>query len=138
MAGAFTTFVNKGLWAEPIFVTRIEDKNGNVLEDFTAKRKYDQVFSEEKAYIVYKMMRGVINHGTGSRIFRYGITQPVAGKTGTTNGNADGWFMGVTTDLVTATWVGGEDPSVRFPNTNFGQGANSALPIFAYFIHICR
>lgn len=134
MAGAFTTFVNKGLWAEPIFVTRIEDKNGNVLEDFTAKRKYDQVFSEEKAYIVYKMMRGVINHGTGSRIFRYGITQPVAGKTGTTNGNADGWFMGVTTDLVTATWVGGEDPSVRFPNTNFGQGANSALPIFAYFI----
>jgi penicillin-binding protein 1A len=134
MASAFTTFVNKGFWVEPTYLTRIEDKNGNILEEF-APKKIEQVLSEEKAYAIFKMLEGVVNRGTGIRLrYRYKVEGTVAGKTGTTQNNADGWFMGLTKNLVTATWVGGEDQSIRFRSTAYGQGANMALPIFANFI----
>ncbi len=134
MASAFTTFVNKGFWVEPTYITRIEDKNGNVLEEFSPK-KINQVLNEEKAYVVFKMLQKVVDGGTGIRLrYKYKINGAIGGKTGTTQNNADGWFMGVTKDLVTATWVGGDDQSVRFRSTKYGQGAHAALPIFAYFI----
>jgi penicillin-binding protein 1A len=134
MAGAFTTFVNRGLWIEPTYLTRIEDKNGNVLAEFTEK-KHDQILSEEKAYLTYRMLEGVVNHGTAARLrYRYGLQGSLGGKTGTTQGNADGWYMGVSTDLVCAAWVGGDDPSIRFRTMAAGQGASSALPIYAYFM----
>ena len=138
MASAFTTFVNKGFWVEPTYITRIEDKNGNVLEEFSPK-KINQVLNEEKAYVIFKMLQRVVDGGTGQRLrYKYGIHGAIGGKTGTTQNNADGWFMGVTKDLVTATWVGGDDQSVRFRSTRYGQGAHAALPIFAYFIKAAK
>lgn len=138
MASAFTTFVNKGFWVEPTYITRIEDKNGNVLEEFSPK-KINQVLNEEKAYVVFKMLQKVVDGGTGQRLrYKYGINGAIGGKTGTTQNNADGWFMGVTKDLVTATWVGGDDQSIRFRSTKYGQGAHAALPIFAYFIKAAK
>jgi len=134
MASAFTTFLNKGLWIEPSYLVRIEDKNGNLLAEFT-DQKHDQILSEEKAYLVFKMLEGVVNGGTASRLrYRYNLTGSIGGKTGTTQGNADGWFMGASRDLVCASWVGGDDPSIRFRTMAQGQGASSALPIYAYFM----
>ncbi|MCO6495730.1 MAG: transglycosylase domain-containing protein [Bacteroidetes bacterium] len=134
MASAFSVFANKGNWIEPTFLTRIEDKNGNVLAEF-APKKINQVLTEEKAYTIFKFLEGVVNFGTGARLRgRYKIEGTIGGKTGTTQSNSDGWFMGVTRDLVTATWVGCDSRAVRFRSTSLGQGANSALPIFANFI----
>jgi penicillin-binding protein 1A len=134
MASAFTTFVNKGFWIEPTYLTRIEDKNGKVLAEFSPD-KINQVLNEEKAYVIFKMLEKVVDGGTGQRLrYKYGIKGAIGGKTGTTQNNADGWFMGVTRDLVTATWVGGDDQSIRFRSTKYGQGAHAALPIFAYFL----
>jgi penicillin-binding protein 1A len=134
MASAFTTFLNKGLWIEPSYLVRIEDKNGNLLAEFT-DQKHDQILSEEKAYLIFKMLEGVVNGGTASRLrYRYNLTGSIGGKTGTTQGNADGWFMGASRDLVCASWVGGDDPSIRFRTMAQGQGASSALPIYAYFM----
>ncbi|MCZ2129144.1 MAG: transglycosylase domain-containing protein [Bacteroidia bacterium] len=134
MASAFSVFANKGTWIEPTFITRIEDKNGNVLAEF-APTKINQVLTEEKAYTIFKFLEGAVNYGTGARLRgRYKIAGTIGGKTGTTQSNSDGWFMGVTRDLVTATWVGCDSRAVRFRSTNLGQGANSALPIFANFI----
>ncbi|MBL7812311.1 MAG: transglycosylase domain-containing protein [Bacteroidetes bacterium] len=133
MASAYTAFVNKGLWVEPNFITRIEDKKGNVLEEFNEPR-HDQVLSEEKAYMMFKMLLGVVDFGTGSYLKgKFGVRGSIGGKTGTTQGSADGWFMGVTKNLVCATWVGADDPSVRFRNAWLGQGALMALPIYGYF-----
>ncbi len=133
MVGANSTFANKGRWIEPIFVTRIEDRNGKVLADFTSKT--EEAMSEEKAYIMLALMKGVVNHGTGVRLkYRYKLNMPIAGKTGTTQNNSDGWFMGLTPDLVSGVWVGGEDRSVHFNSTEEGQGASMALPIWAKYM----
>lgn len=132
MVAANATFANKGTYIQPTFITRIEDKNGKVLEEFFPTT--DEVFSEEKAYAMIQLMRGVVDYGTGSRLrFRYNLRNEIAGKTGTTQNNADGWFMGLTPDLVAGCWVGGEERSVHFNSTNEGQGASMALPIWGKF-----
>lgn len=133
MVGANATFANKGTWIEPTFITRIEDKNGKVLADFIPRT--EEVMNEEKSYVMLELMKGVVQGGTGSRLrYRYKLTQPMAGKTGTTQNNSDGWFMGITPDLVTGCWVGGEDRAVHFDRTDQGQGASMALPIFAKYM----
>ncbi len=133
MVGANATFANKGTWIQPTFVTRIEDKNGKVLADFVPKT--EEVLSEEKAYVMIQLMKGVVTSGTGVRLrYRYKLNQPMAGKTGTTQNNSDGWFMGITPDLVSGCWVGGEDRSIHFNTTDLGQGASMALPIFAKYM----
>lgn len=133
MVGANATFANKGTWIEPTYITRIEDKNGKVLADFIPRT--EEVMNEEKSYVMLELMKGVVQGGTGSRLrYRYKLTQPMAGKTGTTQNNSDGWFMGITPDLVTGCWVGGEDRAVHFDRTDQGQGASMALPIFAKYM----
>jgi len=132
MVAANATFANKGTYIQPTFITRIEDKNGKVLEEFFPVT--DEVFSEEKAYAMIQLMRGVVDRGTGSRLrSRFNLRNEIAGKTGTTQNNADGWFMGLTPDLVAGCWVGGEERSVHFNSTNEGQGASMALPIWGKF-----
>lgn len=134
MASAFSVFANKGNWIEPTYLTRIEDKNGNILQEF-GPQQINQVMTEEKAYAMYKFLEGGVNHGTAYRLrFKYKIEGSVGGKTGTTQSNSDGWFVGVTRDLVTATWVGCSSRAVRFRSTSLGQGANTALPIFGLFL----
>jgi penicillin-binding protein 1A len=133
MVGANSTFANQGVWIEPNFITRIEDKNGNVLEEFIPKRV--EAISKETAYLTLNLMKGVVDHGTGSRLrFRYGLANPIAGKTGTTQNNSDGWFMGITPELVSGCWVGCEDRSVHFRSTDLGQGASMALPIWGLYM----
>ncbi|MBA3901067.1 MAG: penicillin-binding protein, partial [Bacteroidetes bacterium] len=133
MVGANSTFANKGVWTEPIFITRIEDKNGNVLKDFIPRQT--EAMSEESAYLTLKLMQGVVESGTGTRLrWRFKLTPPIAGKTGTTQNNSDGWFIGLTPDLVSGVWVGGEDRSIHFRSTHLGQGANMALPIWAIYM----
>lgn len=132
MVAANSTFANKGTYIQPTFITRIEDKNGKVLEEFIPAT--DEVFSEEKAYVMIQLMRGVVDGGTGSRLrSRHKLMNQIAGKTGTTQKNADGWFIGLTPDLVAGAWVGGEDRSVHFNSMVEGQGATMALPIWGYF-----
>ncbi len=132
MVAANATFANKGTYIQPTFITRIEDKNGKVLEEFIPTT--DEVFSEEKAYAMIQLMRGVVDYGTGSRLrSRHKLFNEIAGKTGTTQNNADGWFMGLTPDLVAGCWTGGEERSVHFNSTNEGQGAAMALPIWGKF-----
>ena len=133
MVGANSTFANQGVWVEPTFITRIEDKNGNVLEEFMPRRV--EAISKETAYLTLNLMKGVVDHGTGLRLrFRYGLTAPIAGKTGTTQNNSDGWFMGITPDLVSGVWVGCEDRSAHFRSTDLGQGASMALPIWGLYM----
>ncbi|MEI8137301.1 MAG: transglycosylase domain-containing protein [Bacteroidota bacterium] len=132
MVAANSTFANKGTYIQPTFITRIEDKNGKVLEEFIPTT--DEVFSEEKAYTMIQLMRGVVDGGTGSRLrSRHKLMNQIAGKTGTTQKNADGWFMGITPELVAGAWVGGEDRSVHFNSMVEGQGATMALPIWGKF-----
>jgi penicillin-binding protein 1A len=133
MVGANATFANKGTWIQPTFVTRIEDKNGKVLADFVPST--EEVMSEEKAYVMIQLMKGVVQMGTGTRLrTRFKLNQPTAGKTGTTQNNSDGWFMGITPDLVSGCWVGGEDRAVHFNTTDMGQGASMALPIYGKYM----
>lgn len=133
MVGAYTAFPQKGVRRNPLYVTRIEDSDGNVLAQFQSRVK--EVISEEAAYKMIIMMRGVIDGGTGSRMRRrYNITAPMGGKTGTTNDNSDGWFVGYTPRLCFGAWVGGDERDVHFQSMAIGQGANSALPIAAYFL----
>ena len=133
MVDAYTAFPNKGIRAEPQYVTRIEDANGNVIVNFNAKMH--EILSESTAYKMIYMMRAVVDGGTGSRIRnRYGLRMPMAGKTGTTQNNSDGWFMGYTPSLVSGVWVGGEDRSIHFDNIAEGQGASMALPIWALYM----
>jgi penicillin-binding protein 1A len=134
MVGAFSTYANKGVYTEPIFVTRIEDKHGNILGKFTPRTQ--EAMSEETAYLMVRLMQGVVESGTGARLRgpKYNLTNPIAGKTGTTDNNSDGWFMGITPKLVTGVWVGCEDRSVHFRSTVLGQGANMSLPIWAIYM----
>jgi penicillin-binding protein 1A len=133
MVGAFGTYANKGVYTEPIFITRIEDKHGNILAKFIPHRQ--EAMSEETAYVMLNLMQGVVESGTGARLRgKYNLLNQIAGKTGTTDNNSDGWFMGVTPNLVTGVWVGCEDRSVHFRSTLLGQGANMSLPIWALFM----
>jgi penicillin-binding protein 1A len=133
MVGAMSVFANKGVYIEPSFITRIEDKNGNVLQTFTTKSQ--EAISEETAWLMIQLMKGVVEVGTGVRLrYKYGFDNPIAGKTGTSQNQSDGWFMGITPDLVTGVWVGCEDRAAHFRTITLGQGANMALPIWALYM----
>jgi penicillin-binding protein 1A len=133
MVGANATFANKGTWIQPTFITRIEDKTGKTLAEFSPRT--EEVLSEEKAYIMLQLMKGVVQIGTGVRLrYKYKLMTPIAGKTGTTQNHSDGWFMGITPDLVSGCWTGAEDRAVHFDNIEMGQGANMALPIWAKYM----
>ncbi len=133
MITAYSAFAREGVRVDPMYVTRIEDNQGNVISEFTPR--LTEVFSKQAYYRILPMLRDVIDAGTGSRLrFRYNITAEMGGKTGTTNNNSDGWFMGFTPDLVSGVWVGGEDRSIHFDGMGDGQGASMALPIYALYI----
>jgi penicillin-binding protein 1A len=141
MVGAFATFPNKGVYTEPIFVTRIEDKFGKVISTFTPKQ--NEAISEETAYLMVNLLQNVVNmvdreakaYGTAISLrTRYDIRIPLGGKTGTTNDHADGWFIGFSPELVTGVWVGGDERSIRFRSFRYGQGARMAMPMFAYYM----
>ncbi len=133
MVGAMATYANKGVHIKPSFVTHIEDSNGNLIESFIPEQ--NEAMNEQTAYLMLELLKGVVQYGTGIRLrTRYGLTNPIAGKTGTTQNNSDGWFIGITPDLVTGVWVGAEDRGIRFRTITLGQGANMALPIWAKFM----
>jgi penicillin-binding protein 1A len=133
MTGAYGIFANQGLWTEPTYLLRIEDKNGTVL--YSQQPRVVQVLNPQTAYVMTYMLKGVIEDGTGSRLRgKYGLTNPIGGKTGTTNDNSDGWFIGITPQLVTGVWTGCEDRDIHFRSTRLGEGANTALPIFAMYM----
>ncbi|MDA0356405.1 MAG: transglycosylase domain-containing protein [Bacteroidetes bacterium] len=153
MVGAYSTFANKGIHTEPVMVLRIEDKNGTIL--FQNVPKTEDVLSEEMAYVTVKLMEGVTDSGSGIRLrttgadkynkayqeiitgYPYQFTNPIAGKTGTTQNQSDGWFMGMVPNLVTGVWVGGEDRAAHFRSITYGQGASMALPIWGVFMKKC-
>ena len=133
MVGAYGTFANKGVYSSPIFLNRIEDKNGIVLDEFSPITK--EVLSEEKAYVILNLMQGVTKKGSGVRLrWKYGFKNQIAGKTGTTQNHSDGWFMGIVPNLVTGVWTGATDRAVHFRTITLGQGANMALPIWGEFM----
>lgn len=133
MVSAYTSFPNNGIRCAPLFVTRIEDADGNVVAEFTPR--VNEVISAESAYKMIVLMRGVIDGGTGSRMRnRYKITAPMGGKTGTTNDNSDGWFVGYTPRLTFGAWVGGDERDIHFNSMAYGQGAAASLPICASFL----
>jgi len=150
LVGAYSTFANQGIFVEPAVVTRIEDKNGTVL--FELVPKTEDVLSEEVAYVTLNLMQGVTEAGSGARLRHAGLEKtnyiyekvvtgypyifenPIAGKTGTTQNQSDGWFMGMVPNLVTGVWVGGEDRSIHFKEIGFGQGATMALPIWGVYM----
>ena len=151
MVGAYSTFANQGVYVKPSLITRIEDKNGTVLYQHTPQTK--DVISSETAYVTINLLQGVTESGSGSRLrhktganrayksavtgYPYEFKNPIAGKTGTTQNNSDGWFMGMVPNLVTGVWVGGEDRSVHFESTMYGQGATMALPVWALYMKDC-
>lgn len=134
MVTAYTAFSNKGLRVDPIYVTKITDNNGNVISEFTPQ--YTEVMSQEAYFKMFNILQNVINSGTGSRLRRapYNITAVMGGKTGTTNYNADGWFMGFTPNLVSGVWVGGDERYIHFNRMAQGQGAAMALPIYGLYM----
>lgn len=133
MTAAHCTFTNKGVYTEPVVITRIEDKSGNVLEEFVPKTH--EVMNEHTAYTMINLMEGVVRYGSGIRLkYRYKLEPPMAGKTGTTQNQSDGWFIGHTPDLVTGVWVGCEDRAAHFRTIREGQGASMALPIWALYM----
>lgn len=133
MASAYTAFVNHGIRASHMFVTRIEDGEGNLITRFTPRM--NEVISEESAHKMLYMLKAVVDGGTASRLrFKYNMKGDLAGKTGTTNKNSDAWFMGLTPSLVNACWVGGDDRDIHFDSMSMGQGATMALPIFALYM----
>lgn len=145
MVGAYSTFANKGLQVEPMMILKVEDKNGTVLEQFIPKSK--EVLSEESAYVIINLLEGVTEGGSGIRLrtkwgkypdnvatgYPYEFTNSIAGKTGTTQNQSDGWFMGIVPNLATGVWVGGEDRATHFKSITQGQGATMALPIWALY-----
>jgi penicillin-binding protein 1A len=151
MVGAYSTFANQGVYVKPSLITRIEDKNGTLLYQHTPQTK--DVISSETAYVTINLLQGVTEAGSGSRLrhktgansayksavtgYPYEFKNPIAGKTGTTQNNSDGWFMGMVPNLVTGVWVGGEDRSVHFESTMYGQGATMALPVWALYMKDC-
>ncbi|WP_343486963.1 transglycosylase domain-containing protein [Allomuricauda sp. d1] len=149
MVGAYGTFANKGVYVKPVTVTRVEDKNGTVLYEYVPETK--DVLSEDVAYAMVNLMEGVTQYGSGGRLrhsynknntvykeiitgYPYELTNPIAGKTGTTQNQSDGWFMGMVPNLVTGVWVGGEDRAAHFRSLAYGQGASMALPIWAMYM----
>ena len=152
MVAAYATFANKGVYNKPVMVTRIEDKNGTILYQFTPESK--DVLSEEVAYVTTNLLEGVTEGGSGTRLrttwatnnqvykeiitgYPYGFTNPIAGKTGTTQNQSDGWFMGMVPNLVTGVWVGAEDRAAHFKSLTYGQGASMALPIWGMYMKSC-
>ncbi len=153
MVGAYGAFANKGVYTKPVMVTSIEDKNGTVLYQFKPETR--DVLSEEAAYVTTKLMEGVTQEGSGARLrtkgadsyridyreivtgYPYEFKNPIAGKTGTTQNQSDGWFMGMVPNLVTGVWVGGEDRAVHFASVKYGQGAAMALPIWGIYMKSC-
>lgn len=135
LAKAYTSYVNSGKPSTPYYITRIEDGNGNILAEFKPKVEKDPAFSEVNRQVMVEMMKATVNEGTANRLrSTYSLNNDIAGKTGTTQSNKDGWFVGIMQNLVTVTWVGSDDHRIGFRNTGIGQGANSALPIFALFM----
>ena len=132
MVSAYTAFANKGIRVAPLFVTRIEDSDGNVISTFAPQM--EEVISASSTYKMLVMLRAVINEGTGGRVRRYGITADMGGKTGTTNDNSDAWFMGFTPSLVSGCWVGGDERDIHFGRMTYGPGAAAALPIWAMYM----
>ncbi len=133
MVAAYNTFPSKGVYIEPLFVTRIEDNLGNVVGEFQSHKK--EAVSEQTAYLMANLMQGVVNHGTATRLrWRYGLKGEIAGKTGTTNDQSDGWFIGYTPTITAGAWVGAEDRQVHFRSLALGSGANMALPIWGIFM----
>ena len=132
MVSAYTAFANKGIRVAPLFVTRIEDSDGNVISTFAPQM--EEVISASSTYKMLVMLRAVINEGTGGRVRRYGIPADMGGKTGTTNDNSDAWFMGFTPSLVSGCWVGGDERDIHFGRMTYGQGAAAALPIWAMYM----
>jgi len=149
MVSAYSTFANKGIYVKPVIVTRIEDKNGTILYQHVPESK--DVMSEEAAFVTVKLMEGVTEAGSGQRLrttwavnaphykravtgYPYDFKNPIAGKTGTTQNQSDGWFMGMVPNLATGVWVGGEERSVHFPGITYGQGATMALPIWGMYM----
>ncbi len=134
LVAAQCIFPNNGVYVKPTIIARIEDRNGKVIYEATEEK--NQALNSTVAYEILKMMKGVIERGTGAslRSGKYGTIAPTAGKTGTTQNNSDGWFIGITPDLVTGIWVGAEDRSVRFKSMNYGQGARMALPIYGLYM----
>lgn len=153
MVGAYSTFANKGVYTKPVMVTSIEDKNGTTLFQFVPQTK--DVLSEEAAYVTVNLMEGVTQFGSGSRLrtvgrekydplfreiitgYPYNLQNPIAGKTGTTQNQSDGWFMGMVPNLVTGVWVGAEDRATHFAGIDYGQGASMALPIWGMYMKSC-
>lgn len=152
MVGAYSTFANEGVYIEPILIQRIEDKNGTILYQNVPKTR--DVISNETAYVTTSLMEGVTQSGTGTRLrgnwavnspfykevmtgYPYDFKNPIAGKTGTTQNNSDGWFMGMVPNLVTGVWVGGDDRATHFRSTRYGQGATMALPIWGMYMKSC-
>ena len=133
MASAYTAFINHGIRSAPLYVTKIVDNEGNTLAEF--KPRMNEVISGDAADKMLYMLRAVVDGGTAGRLrFRYNITAPLGGKTGTTTNNSDGWFMGVAPRLVSACWVGGDDRDIHFDSMTYGQGASMALPIFGLYM----
>jgi penicillin-binding protein 1A len=136
MTGAYSMFANKGEYTKPQYILRIADNKGSVLQEFTTR--HTEVVSEQVAYVMVKMLENVVNYGTAQRLrSRYGITAETGGKTGTTQNNTDGWFMGITPQIAAGCWVGGDDRIIRFKSMFYGQGASMALPVYAYFMKDC-
>jgi penicillin-binding protein 1A len=135
MVGAYTPFMNKGIYSKPYYIDRIEDADGHVI--YQSKRESREVLAERTSQLMNLMMQNVTTgNGTASRLRgQYGLKMEIAGKTGTTQSNSDGWFIGSTPSLLCAVWVGADDPSIAFSSTSLGQGASSALPIWAKFVH---
>lgn len=134
MTGAMATFANQGEYVQPIFITRIEDNKGKVLETFTPERR--EAISPRIAWMMIQMMKGVVDSGTGARLrgSQFRLAYPMAGKTGTTQNNSDCWFVGITPKLTTVVWTGGELRSIHFRSMEYGQGARQALPIFGHYM----
>ncbi|MRR18733.1 penicillin-binding protein [bacterium] len=133
MVAAYGVFANKGVYTRPLYVTRIEDRNGNVISTFTPF--IDEVISEDDAYLMTALLQGVVNTGTGLRLRgTYQLTNEMGGKTGTTQNHASGWYMGVLPDLVAGVWTGWEDQAIHFEDLSLGQGSNMALPVFGLFL----
>jgi penicillin-binding protein 1A len=133
MVGAYGTFANKGVYTRPLYVTRIEDRNGNVISSFSPF--IDEVISEEDAYLMTSLLQGVVNSGTGLRLrLTYKLNNQMGGKTGTTQNHSNGWYMGVMPDLVAGVWTGWEDQAIHFEDLSLGQGSNMALPVLGIFL----
>ncbi|OFX19215.1 MAG: penicillin-binding protein [Bacteroidetes bacterium GWA2_31_9b] len=133
VVSAYSTFSNKGVHAEPLFISRIEDKNGNVLARFTSTK--NEAISEQTAYLMTYLLQGVVKEGTAGRLrWYYELMNEIGGKTGTTQNQSDGWFIGITPNLVSGAWVGGEDRSIHFKGLGLGAGGSTSLPIFGLFM----